>query len=138
MWRLVLCLVAIATLLLPACSGGKRMTLRDHVAAQRHDTTPRDARNLSFASLKNTELRGSVNSADMIPVPVTFATVELSSVKGDFQQTTTTDHEGKFAFVGKIPNGRYRLRVAGEYDGSLLFDVDGHVNDELALVAKRR
>jgi hypothetical protein len=135
MWRVVFCVVAT---LVGACGDDKRMTLRDHVKLQQNEASPRDTIDTRFGSLKNTELRGSVATADMIPVPVTFATVELTSVDGDLQLTTTTDHDGKFAFVGKIPNGRYRVRVAGDYDGSLLFEVDGHVNDELALVAKRR
>ena len=129
---------AVALLILVACSGGKPMTLRDHATAQQHETREREPDHMRFAALKNTELRGSVMSADMVPVPVTFATVELVSVDGDVQRTTTTDHVGRFAFVGNIPNGRYRVRVAGDYEGSLLFEVDGHINNELAVVARRR
>jgi hypothetical protein len=128
--------VWLIVLQLAAC-GGKRMTYRDHIAAQKNASESKSG-DLHVETLEHTELRGVVMTSDMVPLPVTFVGIALVNTKTGRQLEVTTDHQGRFTFVGDIPNGSYEVRVTGEYKGTYAVHIHGHSNDDVVVTATKR
>jgi hypothetical protein len=126
-----------------ACSGGgKRNTYSDLLTAQTTPHTQSESGDSllmrDVQTLRATQVQGSVRTDDpLFPAPVRFVRVELVRPDGGTRETNT-DHDGNFAFVAELPNGRYEVRVDGDYVGATSFDLDGHRHDGIIVTARRR
>jgi hypothetical protein len=83
-------------------------------------------------------VHGVVNTGDpMLPTRLQFVVVELVKADKVIRQTST-DHDGRFAFTGAIPQGSYEVRVAGAYAGAAKVVLSGTGSDEVTIQAISR
>lgn len=83
-------------------------------------------------------VRGVVNTGDpMLPTPLQFVVVELVQADKVIRETST-DHDGRFAFTGEIPEGSYEARVAGAYVGAAKVVLRGIGSDAVTIQARPR